>query len=317
MKYVWDLQNPDIFEIFMSFLIVYGVIYRIIIPIVMKNRRLWGFTPNQNVHLIRYSSSFLFFFIIFYAIKVVIKSEPSRFGIRLSFPLVGLILYVTVFPILLKYSIYQSRKLPNDTRIKSLDLNIIEIIKILISWIFYITGYEMLYRGVFLYSLIPVIGKWEAITVVTSIYFFDHVSKDYYVTLGAFFIGVIAKFLLESGFKESYGDSPSFYSMETAEKNSELKEIADRIGIRTAYFTIYNKIFVKEAKQNKYFTVTNAFFEFDYSNCIKCHVCYEICLTESKSIFINDENYPVYIYKTCIKCYCYLENCTAGAIYLR
>ena len=196
MNYVWNLQNPDIFEIFMSFLIVYGVIYRIIIPIVMKNRRLQGFTPNQNVHLIKFSSSFLFFFIIFYIIKVVIKSEPSRFGIRLSFPLVGLILYVIVFPILLKYSIYQSRKLSNDARIKSLDLNLIEIIKILISWLFYITGYEMLYRGVLLYSLVPFIGKWEAITVVTSIYFFDHVSRDYYVALGAFLIGFVFGYIV-------------------------------------------------------------------------------------------------------------------------
>ena len=298
----------------------------------------------------------------------------------------------------------------------------------------------------------------------------------------------VAKLLLDSGFKVSYGDSPSFHSMETAAKKSELKAVADRIGIETADFTIGKKIFVKEAKQNKYFTVANAFFEndyivslpklkthalttftgaiknqfgcvpgrskssyhvkldevdkfsqmlvdltiflkpelyimdgilgmegngprrgnpvnlgillvstdpvaldtvatrlvginpydvktsvkgqesglgtmenidirgdidrkttlknfklpkkdpftslpkglrkaienftipkpiFNYSKCIKCHECYEICPTEPKSIFIDDENYPEYIYKTCIKCYCCLENCPAGAIYLK
>jgi len=56
---------------------------------------------------------------------------------------------------------------------------------------------------------------------------------------------------------------------------------------------------------------------FDYSKCIKCHECYDICPTEPKSIYIKENKFPGYKYSTCIKCYCCQETCPAGAINIK
>ena len=74
----------------------------------------------------------------------------------------------------------------------------------------------------------------------------------------------VAKLLLDNGFKVTYGDSPSFHSMETVLKKSGLKNIGNKLGIKTADFLTGKKTFVSEAKQNKYFTIANAVFESDF-----------------------------------------------------
>jgi membrane protease YdiL (CAAX protease family) len=48
----------------------------------------------------------------------------------------------------------------------------------LVSWSVYLLGYELLFRGVLLFSLVDVIGVWPAIGVQTLAYAWQHLPKN-------------------------------------------------------------------------------------------------------------------------------------------
>jgi len=54
-----------------------------------------------------------------------------------------------------------------------------------ISWIIYLIGYEMLFRGLMVFPLIPVMGFWPAAVIGTVMYSLSHYPKSLPEALGA------------------------------------------------------------------------------------------------------------------------------------
>lgn len=59
------------------------------------------------------------------------------------------------------------------------------------SWCAYLFGYEFMFRGLLLFSTVPLMGEWPAIALNAAIYALVHVPKNLEETIGAVPLGVL------------------------------------------------------------------------------------------------------------------------------
>ncbi|WP_420385144.1 CPBP family intramembrane glutamic endopeptidase [Roseivirga sp.] len=59
------------------------------------------------------------------------------------------------------------------------------------SWVAYLFGYELMFRGLLLFATVPLLGEWPAIILNAAIYALVHVPKNLEETIGAIPLGVI------------------------------------------------------------------------------------------------------------------------------
>ena len=61
----------------------------------------------------------------------------------------------------------------------------------LISWAVYLTGYEILFRGVILFTVAASVGFLPAIAISTGFYSAFHLQKGFFEAVGAIFLGLL------------------------------------------------------------------------------------------------------------------------------
>jgi len=61
----------------------------------------------------------------------------------------------------------------------------------IISWIVYLTGYEILFRGIVLFTIIGSNGVWTAVAVSTALYSALHLQKGFFEAIGAIPLGLL------------------------------------------------------------------------------------------------------------------------------
>ena len=59
------------------------------------------------------------------------------------------------------------------------------------GWILYLVGYEFMFRGLFLFTFVPIIGIWPAIVLNVTFYVLVHVPKGLKESIGSIPLGVI------------------------------------------------------------------------------------------------------------------------------
>lgn len=64
----------------------------------------------------------------------------------------------------------------------------------LISWAVYLTGYEILFRGVILFTTAASVGVLPAIAISTGFYSAFHLQKGFFEAVGAIFLGLLLSF---------------------------------------------------------------------------------------------------------------------------
>lgn len=65
----------------------------------------------------------------------------------------------------------------------------------LVGWAMYLFGYELLFRGILLFPLVPIIGFWQAVFINTALYSATHIPKGLDETIGAIPLGIILCYL--------------------------------------------------------------------------------------------------------------------------
>jgi membrane protease YdiL (CAAX protease family) len=60
-----------------------------------------------------------------------------------------------------------------------------------LGWILYLLGYEVMFRGLFLFSCLPVFGYWPSIAINVSIYSLVHIPKGLRESLSSVLLGFI------------------------------------------------------------------------------------------------------------------------------
>lgn len=59
------------------------------------------------------------------------------------------------------------------------------------TWVSYLFGYELMFRGVLLFATVPLLGEWPAIILNAAIYALVHVPKNLEETIGAVPLGIV------------------------------------------------------------------------------------------------------------------------------
>lgn len=59
------------------------------------------------------------------------------------------------------------------------------------TWCAYLFGYELMFRGVLLFSTVPLLGEWPAIALNAALYALVHVPKNLEETVGAVPLGIV------------------------------------------------------------------------------------------------------------------------------
>ena len=60
-----------------------------------------------------------------------------------------------------------------------------------LSWCVYLFGYEFMFRGLLLFTTVPLMGEWPAIVLNAAIYALVHVPKNLAETIGAVPLGIL------------------------------------------------------------------------------------------------------------------------------
>ncbi|GHE52111.1 CPBP family intramembrane glutamic endopeptidase [Roseivirga thermotolerans] len=59
------------------------------------------------------------------------------------------------------------------------------------TWVAYLFGYELMFRGLLLFATVPLLGEWPAIVLNAAIYALVHVPKNLEETIGAIPLGIV------------------------------------------------------------------------------------------------------------------------------
>lgn len=59
------------------------------------------------------------------------------------------------------------------------------------TWIAYLFGYELMFRGLLLFTTVEFMGAWPAIILNTALYALVHVPKNLEETIGAIPLGLL------------------------------------------------------------------------------------------------------------------------------
>lgn len=60
-----------------------------------------------------------------------------------------------------------------------------------LSWMAYLFGYELMFRGLLLFATVPILGEWPAIALNAALYALVHVPKNLPETVGAVPLGIL------------------------------------------------------------------------------------------------------------------------------
>ncbi len=69
------------------------------------------------------------------------------------------------------------------------------VFKNILSWVVYLIAYEILFRGLLLFPLVPVIGFWPAAVIGTVLYSLSHYPKSLREAIGAIPFGLILAYI--------------------------------------------------------------------------------------------------------------------------
>ncbi len=84
-----------------------------------------------------------------------------------------------------------SQNLSKYPQIRMRYWNLSHILNNILSWVFYLVGYEILFRGILLFPLYYIFGAWPAIIINVTIYSLAHFPKGFTESLGSIFLGTI------------------------------------------------------------------------------------------------------------------------------
>ena len=163
------------------------------------NKIMRSFIPSWSVESLEFLSGkltgILFTGIIPYIIFLgIFDISPSRIGVvtGLTFKFCYLIALLVLFTCLIAF--FASKK--KEVREISADLKINDwyprhLVLFVLAWIFYIFGYELLFRGIVWFTCFEAFGFWPALLINLSLYAIVHLPKGKLMALGTLPTGLI------------------------------------------------------------------------------------------------------------------------------
>lgn len=150
---------------------------------------------NVNHILFQRLTGILIFGILPLLSLILIFSEnPAEYGINFTFKRDTLIWLIILGAVIIPMNYFNSKRKENldlYPQMRNIHWSAGLVIVSALSWIIYLLGYEILFRGLLLFSAYKVIGYWPAIILNTGIYSLAHYPKGIKEALGAIPFGII------------------------------------------------------------------------------------------------------------------------------
>lgn len=150
--------------------------------------------PTQNIFFQRYLGMISIGLLPAFVLWLVLGKGLSSYGVKAENLVLSFywILGLGLLIIIINYFNTQNRETQKVyPMIREQEWTIGLAARNAISWIAYLAGYELMFRGILLFGLLPTFGVWPAIAVNAAIYAFAHVPKNLAETLGAIPLGII------------------------------------------------------------------------------------------------------------------------------
>ncbi|MEM0999172.1 MAG: CPBP family intramembrane glutamic endopeptidase [Bacteroidota bacterium] len=131
-------------------------------------------------------------------IPLVLGKSPAAYGISFSINGTAALYIAVLGAIIIPMNLFRAGKPANlvhypQIRTKKWDVRLLGISSI--SWVLYLLGYEILFRGLLLFGCVEALGVWPALAINASIYSFAHFFKGIGETVGAIPFGIVISIL--------------------------------------------------------------------------------------------------------------------------
>jgi membrane protease YdiL (CAAX protease family) len=152
----------------------------------------------RNILCARLLGAILFGLIPFMIIMLLFRRPLGTYGLAGDHITKSLLWWIpfAVVGVVLNYFTARSKRnleMYPQIRVERWDRGL--LIMSALSWITYLAGYEILFRGFLLFSCLESFGYWPAIIINTSIYSLFHIFKGFRETLGSVFFGFMLCYL--------------------------------------------------------------------------------------------------------------------------
>jgi len=185
-------MNQFSFSISVSFVTIGYVIY-LAITSSGKIRNFLSPDPSVNVYHIlfqRLTGIFIFGILPVFLLLMFSDLKYLSFSVNKDTLYWALLIALIIIPV----NFLNSKKPGNLAlypQIRNKTWSVDLILASALSWVSYLFAYEMLFRGIFLFSSVEILGYWPAIILNTGIYSLVHYPKDLKEALGAIPFGII------------------------------------------------------------------------------------------------------------------------------
>ncbi len=154
---------------------------------------------NSEFHKIVFGRYFGFLILgIIPIILLTIFTNLSISSIGLQFPVENVqehLVWIVLLGSIAIFINWQRRKnkqnLSKYPQIRTITWNRSLILKNMVSWVFYLIGYEILFRGILLFPLVFILGPIPAIAINVTFYSLAHFPKGFTESLGSILFGSI------------------------------------------------------------------------------------------------------------------------------
>ncbi len=173
--------------------------YRLIPEINLIKNRLFS-NHNENEAIIYLRRIFTAFIYGGLPVLIIIFSgnEFGKYGMKFQKPAFTILSGVITGILLTGINIIHHKRpdnLASFPEIRKKQWDIKTLIYSTITWIIYLLGYEILFRGYMLFSMTEFAGKWPAIMVNIVLYSLVHFHKGWKEAAGAIPLGFVLSFL--------------------------------------------------------------------------------------------------------------------------
>jgi membrane protease YdiL (CAAX protease family) len=151
---------------------------------------------GESIEFISYKLTGILFtgivpFIIF---LLIVKVPPSRIGLVIgrTFQFWYLLIILIIVTAIVSYQLSKSRKVQEKSpELKIRDWYPRHIILSVSAWLFYILGYEFLFRGVLWFLCSKAFGFWPALAINILLYSMVHLPQGKLMAMGTLPVGII------------------------------------------------------------------------------------------------------------------------------
>ncbi|MGW8121501.1 CPBP family intramembrane glutamic endopeptidase [Roseivirga echinicomitans] len=125
---------------------------------------------------------------------VILGKTPADYGVAFKNHTTSLYWIFGLAAIIIPMNFFNSKKEKNLAfypNVREKEWTKAMVAKNAFTWVAYLFGYELMFRGLLLFATVPLLGEWPAIVVNAALYALVHVPKNLEETIGAVPLGVL------------------------------------------------------------------------------------------------------------------------------